>query len=82
MHWMGDGWSHGIFGPIMMLIVLAATVILVLAVARGFANTENGRHGKTRQEQASSPLELLRERSARGEIDAEEFKARRALLDQ
>jgi uncharacterized membrane protein len=56
--------------------------INLLPVARSFGNTENGRHGKTRQDQTTGALELLRERFARGEIDAEEFKARRALLDQ
>jgi putative membrane protein len=72
--WWGDAWTtHGwmpwmLFGPLTMLIVLAVCFGVVLLVARG-AGTRDAR-----------PLEILRERFARGEIDEAEFAARRKVL--
>jgi len=74
------GWGGMIFGPIMMLVFLAAAVAVVMLVIRwvgggpaGQANSAPG--GKT-------PLDILKERYARGEIDTDEFESRkRALSD-
>ena len=68
-----DFWVHGwmpwmFFGPLAMMILLAACIGVVVLVSRG-ANTRQAR-----------PLEILRERFARGEIDEAEFQARRKVL--
>ncbi|HHC07703.1 MAG TPA: SHOCT domain-containing protein [Actinobacteria bacterium] len=68
--WMG-------FGGLWMLLIVVGIVLLVIWAARGVA--EGGGSG------ASSPkraLEILDERFARGEIDEEEYRTRRRLLEQ
>ena len=72
------GYGFG-FGGILMLafwvFVIAGIVWLVLTLSR--SQGSQGPLGDTR----SSALRILEERLARGEIDAEDFKTRRALID-
>ena len=72
---MMDGYWFG-FGGLPMLLfwvfVIAGIVWLVLALSR----SQFPRGGE------SSALRILEERLARGEIDAEEFRARRAVLEE
>lgn len=84
------GMGFGLVGLLGMVIWLAMIVLfialLVLAV-RWFIRAE---HGRTPGSQAASsqpappagrdPLEILRERYARGEIDEDEFERRRRTL--
>ena len=73
---MMDGYSFGFGGLLMLLFwvfVIAGTVWLVLALGR----SQLPRGGGER-----SALRILEERLARGEIDVEEFRARRATLDE
>ena len=68
-----DYWTHGwmpwmFFGPLTMMILLAVCVGVVFLVARGAHSRE------------ARPLEILKERFARGEIDEAEFQARRKAL--
>lgn len=69
------GYGFG-FGGILMLafwvFVIAGIVWLVLTLSRSQAPVGDGR---------STALRILEERLARGEIDADEFKTRRALID-
>lgn len=75
----GD-WGWGMFfGPIFMLLfwvlLIAGTVWLVLAIS--------GRTQQTQQQQTttrSSALAILEERLARGEIDVDEFNARKSAI--
>ena len=71
---MWDGWWA--FGPLMMLLfwvfVIAGVVWLVLTLARPAERTGG----------SSSARRILDERFARGEIDEQEFRARRAALDE
>ena len=71
--------GYGLGGPWMMALsvvfwvfVVAAVVWLVLVVSRG-QGTSTGR--------SRSSLDVLEERYARGEIDAEEFRTRRGLIE-
>ena len=72
------GYGFG-FGGILMLafwvFVIAGIVWLVLTLSR--SQGWQAPSGDTR----SSALRILEERLARGEIDAEDFKTRRALID-
>ena len=73
MWWLTDGWAHGwmpwmFFGPVMMLILLAVCIGVVLLVVRGATRSD------------ARPLEILKARFARGEIDQAEFEARRRTL--
>lgn len=76
----GWGWGGMILGPIMMLVFLAAAVAVIVLVIRwiggGPAGSANPALG------GKAPLDILKERYARGEIDTEEFESRkRALSD-
>ena len=77
MGWGGGGWGYGwgLFGMIFMLLfwilVLVGVVLLIrwlLLEARG-----GGRQGE-------SALEILKKRYARGEVNKEEFEAKRRDL--
>ncbi len=66
---LGGGW----FG--MMLIPLFLIGIIVYAAVKLFHNS-NVRDGR----ESNSPLEILNERFARGEIGEEEYKQKKVLL--
>jgi putative membrane protein len=72
------GYGFG-FGGILMLafwvFVIAGIVWLALTLSR--SQGSQAPRGDTR----SSALRILEERLARGEIDAEDFKTRRGLID-
>jgi putative membrane protein len=81
--WNGYGWYHDGFaggfpwmGLLLGLLLLAAVVLLaVVAIraARRSPRSDEGRLGRA--------LEILAERYARGEIDADAFKAMKAVLE-
>ena len=70
------GWGWMIFGPFMMIAFLVIAVIVVVLIVRWLGGTGHGTipSGK-------SPLDNLRERFARGEIDKKEFEERRRVLE-
>jgi putative membrane protein len=69
--WMGLGW---IFMVLFWALVIAAGVALV----RWLGKRNNGT-GDTRRR---TPLEILQERYARGEIEREEYEQKRRDLEQ
>ena len=73
MMW-GGGWYSMIFGPLLMILVLAAVIAAAALLVRWLGGpsqaTAVGR----------MPIEILKERLARGEIDKDEFEERRRLL--
>ena len=76
--WHG-GWTGMIFGPIVMILFIAAIVVLVVVALRWLG----GGHGPRmlgRGPGDGSPLDILEERFARGEIDKDEFEERRRIL--
>jgi putative membrane protein len=78
MMW-GGGWYGMIFGPLFMIVVLVAVIAGIGLVGRWFgmpsyaAQPPPAAPGRT-------PLDILKERFARGEIDKDEFEERRRLL--
>ena len=67
-------WSWGMFfGPVLMIAAIAAIVAVVVFIIRG-----NG--GGSAATDAKTPLDILNERFARGEIEKEEFEEKRRLL--
>jgi putative membrane protein len=73
----GGMFFGGVFMWIFWLILLVLVVFAIRAVA-GSAGAGSG----TSQSTDESPLEILKKRYARGEIDEEEFKRRRRELEQ
>ncbi|TPJ25448.1 SHOCT domain-containing protein [Mesorhizobium sp. B2-7-2] len=74
MMWWGGGWAM-IFGPLFMILFF---VVLVGAVTRWQRGP-----GAVPPHQTSPgrmPLDILKERFARGEIDKNEFEERRRVL--
>ncbi|MEE8393792.1 MAG: SHOCT domain-containing protein [Rhodospirillales bacterium] len=76
--WGGGSWMF--FGPLMMLVFIAAIVIVVVLVVRwlggpGHGTPSHAPPGKT-------PVDILKERFALGEIDKEEFEERRRALGE
>ena len=78
MMWNGGWWSGMFFGPILMVafigIVIAIVVYLVRRLGGSIANTELSIPS------IRDPLDILRERFARGEIDKDEYEERRCIL--
>jgi len=69
-----DGWGW-VMMAIVLLLVVGVVAALVYALVRGSrdASSHSTRHDP-------SPLDVLDHRFARGEIDEDDYKARRALL--
>ncbi len=76
MMW-GNSWAGWIFGPLMMLLVIAGIVAAVVIVARSVGHSGHVSHGPA---PGPAPLDILKQRFARGEIDKDEFEERRRVL--
>ena len=79
---MCGGWDYGIsppwygmiLGPVMMIGFIAVTVLVVAWVLRAFGlGWQSGGYERT-------PLDILRSRFARGEIDKAEYEERSQFL--
>lgn len=78
-HMWGGGWGHMIGGSVMMILVIAAIVVTVVLVVRLMSGpASGGMQGPT----GKTPGDILKERFARGEIDAKEYEERRKLLGE
>lgn len=75
MGW-GFGWPGMIFGPIFMIVSLAVVIAGAVLLVRWFAGPLQG----PVSQQRDTPLDILKERYARGEIDKDEFEERRRIL--
>jgi putative membrane protein len=67
-------WGGMIVGPIMMI---AFVVLMVLAIAWALRATGLGWHSDRKR---PSPLDILKDRLARGEIDRAEYEEQRKIL--
>ncbi len=73
MGWGMMGW----FGPIMMLAFWAVIIIAVIFFIRWLVASSKGGNAPRSED---SPLEILKKRYARGEINKEEFEEKRKDL--
>ena len=77
MMWDGGwGWGHFIFGPLMMILVIAVVIGIVVLVVRwlgGPAGTSPSGRGRT-------ALDILEERYAKGEIEPKDVGERQKTL--
>lgn len=79
------GWYHGDFGwtgwIVMSLSMVAFWSLVIVAVVLLFRGTsERGQANREMPRTTRSPLDILDERFARGEIDVEEYRSRQAAL--
>lgn len=77
--WYDGNWGIGawIVMTVVMVIFLAGLIILVIMLAR---DPRTGQASRPPQPAHHNVEQLLSERFARGEIDEEEFNARRTAL--
>ncbi|MBT5414834.1 MAG: hypothetical protein HOH66_02730 [Rhodospirillaceae bacterium] len=77
MMWQGGG--HGWFmGPFMMVFFLILAVVATVLIVRWLGGLGHG--GRSDRADGDRALAVLRERFARGEIDADEYESRRGVL--
>jgi len=76
MMW-GAGWYGMIFGPIFMILV-AVAVLIVRSVGGPWHGTVPPHYPPP----SRTPLDILKERVARGEIDKNEFEDRRRVVGE
>jgi putative membrane protein len=79
---MWGGWLHMFFGFLMMLLFLAVLVGLVVLLVRWLGSSEHSPFRHTPGPGSRSPLDILKERLARGEIDVAEYEERRRALGE
>ncbi len=78
---IGDwGWGGTIFGLIMSIVFLAVAVAAVVLLVRWLGGPGHG--GALHSPPGKTPLDILEERFAKGEIDKEEFEEQRRVLGE
>ena len=77
MMWGNGGWYGMFFGPLFMILTLAAVVVAIALLVRWLdgASPHQASFGR-------APLDILKERFAKGEIDKEEFAERCRVLGE
>lgn len=86
MGWGGQGygmWGMGGFGGIVMIlfwILVIAGIVLLLRYFTGQGHSP-GNRASTPYDAPGDPLQILKARYARGEIDTEEYNERRKTLE-
>jgi len=68
-----------IFGPLFMILVLAVVIAAVVLLVRWMGGPSQGT-APHQMPPGRTPLDILKERFARGEIDKQEFEERRRVL--
>lgn len=79
-HMWNTGWHGWFFGPIMMIVFIAVAVVVVVLLVRWLGGP--GHTGALHRPLDKQPMEILKERFAKGEIEVEEFEQRRRLLSE
>ena len=81
--WHGGGdWGHMMFGPLMMLVFVAVVIVLVVLAVRWLGGAGHGAVAGSEPRSEKTPLDILKERFARGEIDKDEFEERKRILSK
>lgn len=75
----GWGYGHMMTGGLMMIVLWGGLIVLVVVLVRWLSS--DGIVNRSRDQARSDAIDILRERFARGEIDEEEFHARRKTLE-
>ena len=79
MMW-GWGWYGMIFGPLFMIIVLAAVIVVAVLAVRWLGGPWSAAGAPPHPPASRPALDILNERFARGEIDQAEYEAKRRLI--
>lgn len=77
----GYGWGHVVGGGLLMVLFWVVVIVLAVLLVRALSGRSAG-SGRNAGDTAASParasaLDILNERYARGEIDRDDYEARR-----
>lgn len=80
-HMWDGGWHSWFLGPVMMVVFIAFAVVVVVLLVRWLGGAP---HSPAHLSYAATktPIDILKERFAKGEIDKEEFEERRRVLGE
>ena len=79
--WHGGGdWGHMMFGPLMMLVFVAVVIVVVVLAVRWLGGAGHAAAVGPHPRSGKTPIVILEERFASGEIDKDEFEERRRIL--
>lgn len=81
MGW-GGGWYGMIFGPLFMILFLAIVIGLIVLLVRWLGGGTWPAMQPPSQQGGRTPLDILKERYARGEIDKDDFEERRRIIGE
>lgn len=76
------GWYGMIFGPLFMILLLAVLIAAVVLIVRWAVGPWQGATPRPLAPAGRTPLDILKERFARREIDKNEFEERRRVLGE
>lgn len=82
MDWAGGWYGMMIFGPLFMILVLAIVVAVAVLLVRWLSGPWHSVQPPYHTPPGRTPLDILKERYARGEIDKEEFDERRRVIGE
>ena len=76
---MWGNWHGWFMGPIMMIVVIGFVVALIVLLVRWLGG--HGHASQSHNPTSNAPLDILKERFAKGEIDKDEYEERRKVLE-
>ena len=86
MMWGGGDWGGGygmLIGPLFTILILVAVFAAVVLLVRWIGGPGHGAmHHHFASPPPRTPLDILKERFAKGEIDKEEYEERRRVLGE
>lgn len=74
------GWGHLIFGGVMMIVFWGGIILLIFLLVRLIGGP--GISGDRNAPASATPLDILKERYAKGEIDKKEYEERKKVLSE
>jgi putative membrane protein len=75
--WMFDGGIGMLFGGLWMILILIAPLLLLAVLLKYLFTKSRGNGGRPGEPTRQTPLDVLKEAYARGEISREEFLQKR-----
>ena len=75
---MSWGWGPMMFGGVMMIVFWGGIILLIVLLVRWIGGSSQS--GGLNAPPQAMPLDILKERFAKGEIDKKEYEERRKVL--